>query len=72
MLAATVVAGGALLALRVRQAPHVRSTAGTAGLVAMLPWLGPKYLLAAGVLSLSLYRWLRRRQRAFAGFPGWS
>lgn len=68
MLAAAIAAGGALFALRVREAPHVRSTAACAGLVALLPWLGPKYLLAAGVLTLSLYRWLRRRQRGFAGF----
>lgn len=66
--AGTVVAGAALFALGVREAPRLRRTAGAAGLVAVLPWLGPKFLLAAGVLALALYRWLRRRQRALAGF----
>lgn len=68
MLAGTILAGSALLALRVREAPRLRRTAGAAALVALLPWLGPKFLLAAGVLALALYRWLRRRQRALAGF----
>jgi hypothetical protein len=66
--AGAVIAGAAVLALRVREAPRLRRTAGAAALVAVLPWLGPKFLLAAAVLALALYRWLRRRQRALAGF----
>ncbi|HYF24782.1 MAG TPA: hypothetical protein VD931_03500, partial [Baekduia sp.] len=64
-----VLAGGSLLfALRVRESPQTRPTAGCAALAAALPWLAAKLIVPAAVLAAALYRWLRRRRRGLAGF----
>jgi hypothetical protein len=68
MAGATVLAGAALLALRVRAAPRRSSAFWGAALVAALPWLATELVAPAAVVALALARWLRRRQRALAGF----
>lgn len=67
-LGATCLAGAALLALSVREAPRHRSAFFSAALVAALPWLATELLAPAAVVALALTRWLRRRQRGLAGF----
>ncbi len=64
---ATLVAGAALLALRVRDAPSGRSAAGCAALLAPVPWIGPVAILPAAVVAIALFRWLRRRHRGWTG-----
>jgi hypothetical protein len=67
---AALLAGGMLLALAVREQPRVGWTLGCALCVAVLPWLGVSLLFPGAVVALLLARWLRRRQRALAGFVG--
>jgi len=64
----TLLAGAALLALRVREWPRVPTALGTAVLIAALPWLALKLVLPAAVVALSLWWWLRRRNLGVAGF----
>ena len=65
--AAALVTGAALLALRVRDDPRLGAAARAAGLVALLPWLGVRFLAPGGVVLVALARWLRRRQRGVTG-----
>lgn len=67
-VAGTVLAGAALLALRVREQPRLLWAFWCAVLVAALPWLGAKFGAPAIVVALAAARWLRRRQRGLAGF----
>jgi hypothetical protein len=67
-VAGTVVAGAAVLALRVRDDPRRRDAFWCAALIAALPWLDPRFLPVALMLAAVLFRWLRRRARALAGF----
>jgi len=66
-VAATVLAGAALLALRIRERPMLRWAFWCAVLVAALPWLGARFAAPAVVVALAAARWLRRRQRGLAG-----
>ena len=66
-VAGTVIAGAALLALRVRERPLLLLAFWCAVLVAALPWLGAKFVAPAAVVALAAARWLRRRQRGLAG-----
>lgn len=66
--AAAALAGAALLALRVRDAPRAAPAFWAALLVAAVPWLTLAALAPAVVVALALARWLRRRQRGLAGF----
>ena len=65
---AAVLAGAALLALRVRQEPRLPRAATGAALVATLPWLAAKLAAPGVVVAAALARWLRRRQRGLTGF----
>jgi hypothetical protein len=67
---AALLAGGLLLALKVREQPRVGWTLACALCVALLPWLGVSLLLPGAVVAALLARWLRRRQRGLAGFVG--
>ena len=60
-VAGTVIAGAALLALRVRERPRLLLAFWCAVLVAALPWLGAKFGAPAIVIALATARWLRRR-----------
>ena len=64
----TLIAGAALMALSLRDRPRVREAFAGAGLVALLPWLALKLVAPGAVVAVALWRWLRRRNRALAGF----
>jgi hypothetical protein len=66
-VAGSALAGAALLALGLRERPALRWAIGCAMLVAMLPWLGAKFVPPTAVVALAAARWLRRRQRGLAG-----
>jgi hypothetical protein len=68
LVGGALLAGAALMALRVRAWPRFWPTFGAALLVATLPWLSLKLVLPAAVVALSLAHWLRRRNRGLAGF----
>src|SRR5262249_7518432 len=65
---AGMLAGAAVLALRVRDDPHAAPAFWAAVLIALLPWVGLTAVLPAAVLALAMTRWLRRRRRGLAGF----
>ncbi len=60
-LAGTVLAGAALAALRLRERPELGSAVAGAALLALLPWLGPKFLLPAAPVAIAIVRWTARR-----------
>jgi hypothetical protein len=64
--AGAALAGACLLALRARERPRVRTAAGAAAVLALLPWLGAKYLPAAAVVGAALVAWLLRRRAGLA------
>lgn len=64
--AAAALAGACLLALRARERPRVRTAAAAAGCLAVLPWLGLKYLPVAAAVGCVLVAWMLRRHRGFA------
>jgi hypothetical protein len=66
-VAGTVLAGAAVLALRLRERPRLLLAFWCAVLVAALPWLGAKFAAPAAIVALAAARWLRRRQRGLAG-----
>ncbi|WCB92699.1 hypothetical protein DSM104299_01397 [Baekduia alba] len=68
LVGATVLAGAALLALRVRAAPGRALAFWGAALVAALPWLATELVAPAVVIAVAMSRWLRRRQRGLSGF----
>ncbi|MCW3041559.1 MAG: hypothetical protein JWM31_3464 [Solirubrobacterales bacterium] len=65
---AVLVTGAALLALRVREEPRLRRVFWCAALIALTAWLDVHLAVPGIVLALALWRWLRRRGRALAGF----
>jgi hypothetical protein len=68
LVGGALLAMAAALALRVRVWPRAVPTFGAALLVAVLPWLALKLVLPAAVVALSVWWWLRRRNRGIAGF----
>lgn len=64
---ATLIAGAALAALRVRDDPHSGPAVAGALLLAPVPWLYPPATAPAAVVAVALFRWLRRRRRAWTG-----
>ncbi len=70
---APAAAGAALLsaavlgALRFREQPRLARAGRTAGAVALLPWLGVRFLAPGIVVLLALARWLRRRRGGVSG-----
>jgi hypothetical protein len=63
LAAAALLCGAALLALRLDEHPSRRAAWCCLGLVALLPWLGVKYLLAGVPIVVYAWRSLRRSQR---------
>ena len=61
--AAAALCGAALLVLRAEDRPRRRTAWAAFALIALLPWLGAKYLLAGGVVTWFGYRVLRRARR---------
>ena len=68
LVGGALLAVAAALALRVRVWPRLAPTFGAALLVAALPWLALKLVAPAAVVALSLWWWLRRRNRGISGF----
>ena len=66
LAAGAMLAGAVLCALRVRERPDLGSAVVGATLLALLPWLGPKYLLPAAPVAVALVRWTARRGRRTA------
>jgi hypothetical protein len=66
LTAGAMLAGAVLCALRVRERPDLVSAVIGATLLALLPWLGPKYLLPAAPVAIALVRWTARRGRRTA------
>lgn len=67
MTCATLLAGAALLALRVRDDSHGGPAVACALLLAPIIWLFPLAAAPAAVVAAALFRWLRRRRRAWTG-----
>jgi hypothetical protein len=61
--AAAALCGAALLALRVAARPTRRAAYSCFGLLALLPWLEPKFLVPGAVVALYAFRSLRRARR---------
>jgi hypothetical protein len=70
LAAGAVLAGAALLALRVRDRPQVGAAAATGFLIALLPWLGVAFVPAGLVIAIASVRWLMRRHRGLAALVG--
>ena len=77
--AAAALAGASLVALRLdSRRPSRRAAAGCFALLALLPWLGPKFALAGLVVGVFAFRAIRRQGRPVlalaaidvAGFSG--
>ena len=66
LAAGTLLAGATLAALRVRERPELGSAVAGAALLALLPWLGPKFLLPAAPVAVALVRWTARGRRRVA------
>jgi hypothetical protein len=65
---AALLAGAAVLALRIRDEPRLPEAFWCAALLAFAPWLAVKLAAPAVVIAVALARWLRRRARGLAGF----
>ena len=63
LAAGALLAGAALLALRLRTLPSRAPAWACFGLIALLPWLGAKYLLPGAVVGLYGFRALRASGR---------
>jgi hypothetical protein len=65
---ATLLAGAAVLALRIRDDPRPVTAFWCALLLALAPWLAVKLAAPGAIVALAMARWLRRRARGLAGF----
>jgi hypothetical protein len=63
LTAGAMLCGAVLLAVSVREHPQRRTGLGCAVLVALLPWLGTKYLIPGLPVLALLVHWTRRRGR---------
>ena len=68
MAGGALLAGAALLALRVREEPVLRFALPAAVLLSLAPWLSIRFAPAALIIALALVRWLLRRVRRFQAF----
>ncbi|MDP9384089.1 MAG: hypothetical protein M3P50_02445, partial [Actinomycetota bacterium] len=66
LAAGALLAGAVLCALRVRESPRLRYAYGGAVMLAVLPWLGTKYVIPAIPVAIALVRWVGRRGRRVA------
>lgn len=61
--AAAALCGAALMALRVASRPSRRTAYSCFALIAVLPWLEPKFLVPGAIVALYAFRALRRARR---------
>ena len=66
-VAGTLLAGAALCASVVHDAPRPAPAFGAAALLALLPWLDPRYLVPAVPVAAALYVFCRRGRRPTLG-----
>jgi hypothetical protein len=66
-VAGTLLAGAAVCAVAVREAPRVAPAIGGGVLLALLPWLSPLFVIPALPIAVALYRWCRRGRRPLLG-----
>jgi hypothetical protein len=66
-IAAAMLTGGLVLALRVRDEPTRASALGSAFLLAFAPWFGLPYAAASIPILLALIRWTYARKRPLLG-----
>jgi hypothetical protein len=66
-IAAAMLTGGLVLALRVRDKPTRKAALGSAFLLAFAPWFGLPYAAASIPLLLALIRWTYSRRRPLLG-----
>jgi hypothetical protein len=67
LTAGTLLAGAALCAVHVRDRPQVATALGGGAMLAVLPWLGPLFVIPALPIALALYTWCRRARRPLLG-----
>jgi hypothetical protein len=67
LTAGALLAGACVLALKVRDRPRLRTALVAGGLIAVLPWLSPQYLVPGVVIAAVMTRWLRRRHAGVGG-----
>ncbi len=67
LMAGTLLVGAAVCAMAVRDAPRVAPALGGGAMLAVLPWLGPLFLLPAIPIAAGLYRWCRQGRRPLLG-----
>ena len=63
MAAAAALCGALLMALRIPTSPRRRTGWTAFGLIALLPWLGPRYLIPGLVIAVYGYIAMRRERR---------
>ena len=64
---ATLLTAAILGALRFREQPRLAGAGRTAAAIALLPWLGVRFLAPGAVVLLALARWLWRRKGGVTG-----
>jgi hypothetical protein len=67
LTAGALLAGAALLALRMRESGRVRDGVAAGFVLAPLPWLGVQYLVLAAPLLAAMVVWTWQRDRGVAG-----
>ena len=67
LMAGTLLVGAAVCAMAVRDAPRVAPALGGGAMLAVLPWLGPLFLLPALPIAAAIYRWSRQGRRPLLG-----
>jgi hypothetical protein len=67
-LAAALLAGAALLALRIRNETKMVWASWCACFLAVLPWIALRFVIPGAAIAVVFSRWLRRRKHGVAGF----
>jgi hypothetical protein len=65
--AGTLLAGATLCAIVARDAPRPAAAVGAAAMLAVLPWLDPRYIVPALPVAVALYLFCRRARRPTLG-----
>jgi hypothetical protein len=65
--AGTLLAGAALCAVTAREGPRAAPVLAGGALLALLPWLGPLFVIPALPIAVALYAWCRRGRRPLLG-----
>jgi hypothetical protein len=68
LAAGVLLAGAALCALSLRNETHAAAALGGAAMLAVLPWLGPQFVVPALPIAWVLVRWALNARRRMIGF----